>query len=235
MNALNWGAIVIIIIIAVIGIICTRQILKSPFHYPYFIHEFDASGKRNPNIDDFIDEFLNSGNFYVIQKHNNYIYNWKQECQQKIEKSVLKNYRTKQFNACLNDNTAFVFRLIRKQTRYTQKNYVKRAYTVKQTINEISCNYAYLQNRNSQLAYIHYECTLRNYWAKNQRKLMTKELRKSIMLRDNYTCQICGKYMPDGVGLHIDHIIPVSKGGKTVSSNLQVLCSICNGSKSNKL
>ena len=51
------------------------------------------------------------------------------------------------------------------------------------------------------------------------------------MIRDNYTCQICGKYMPDGVGLHIDHIIPVSKGGKSVESNLQVLCSKCNGSK----
>ena len=37
---------------------------------------------------------------------------------------------------------------------------------------------------------------------------MTKALRKEIMLRDNYTCQICGKYMPDEVGLHIDHIIP---------------------------
>jgi len=43
------------------------------------------------------------------------------------------------------------------------------------------------------------------------------------------------RYMPDEVGLHIDHIIPVSKGGKTVASNLQVLCSKCNGSKSNKL
>ena len=36
-------------------------------------------------------------------------------------------------------------------------------------------------------------------------------------------------------GLHIDHIVPVSKGGKTVPSNLQVLCSKCNGNKSNKL
>ena len=37
------------------------------------------------------------------------------------------------------------------------------------------------------------------------------------------------------IGLHIDHIIPVSKGGKTVESNLQVLCSKCNGRKSSKL
>lgn len=63
---------------------------------------------------------------------------------------------------------------------------------------------------------------------------MTKELRKEIMERDNYTCGICGKYMPDEVGLHIDHIVPVAKGGKTVRSNLQVLCSKCNGRKSDR-
>lgn len=81
---------------------------------------------------------------------------------------------------------------------------------------------------------IDFQCTLNEYHCKNQRKLMTKALRKEIMLRDNYTCQICGKYMPDEVGLHIDHIIPVSKGGKTIVSNLQVLCSKCNGKKSNR-
>lgn len=64
---------------------------------------------------------------------------------------------------------------------------------------------------------------------------MTPKLRKEIMIRDNYTCQICDKYMPDEVGLHIDHIIPINKGGKSVKSNLQVLCSKCNGSKSNKI
>lgn len=76
--------------------------------------------------------------------------------------------------------------------------------------------------------------TLQEYNTKNQRKLMTKKLREQIAKRDNYTCQICGKYMPDGVGLHIDHIVPIAKGGKTVESNLQVLCSKCNGKKSSK-
>ncbi|MBQ4167275.1 MAG: HNH endonuclease [Clostridia bacterium] len=75
---------------------------------------------------------------------------------------------------------------------------------------------------------------MRKYHVKNQRKLLTKELRKEIIERDNYTCQICGKYMPDEVGLHIDHIVPIAKGGKTVKSNLQGLCSKCNGKKSSK-
>lgn len=63
---------------------------------------------------------------------------------------------------------------------------------------------------------------------------MTKQLRGKIAKRNNYTCQHCGKYMPDGVGLQIDHIVPISKGGKSIPENLQVLCSKCNGSKSNK-
>lgn len=70
--------------------------------------------------------------------------------------------------------------------------------------------------------------------AKAERKKMTRALRVQIMQRDNYTCKICGKYMPDEVGLQIDHIIPVAKGGKTVPENLQVLCDKCNRKKSDK-
>ena len=140
----------------------------------------------------------------------------------------MKNYREKQFNSCLDDENAFRFYLIREQTRYRQRNYVKTSYKVSQTVGQFLCDYAYLENRNRQLEHINHECTLRDYHCQNQRKRMTRELRKEIMIRDNYTCQQCGKYMPDEVGLHIDHITPVSKGGKTIRSNLQVLCSKCN-------
>ena len=34
--------------------------------------------------------------------------------------------------------------------------------------------------------------------------------------------------------LEVDHIVPVSKGGKTEADNLQTLCWRCNRSKSNK-
>lgn len=73
---------------------------------------------------------------------------------------------------------------------------------------------------------------LRNKETKeNQRKLMTKTLRYQILKRDGYRCQLCGKTVMDGTKLEVDHIIPVSKGGKTVPENLQTLCFECNRGK----
>ena len=72
---------------------------------------------------------------------------------------------------------------------------------------------------------------------KLQRSLMTDKLRDFIKKRDNYTCQICGDsiYKNPHIEFHIDHIIPVSKGGITEEDNLQTLCASCNLHKSNKI
>ena len=67
-----------------------------------------------------------------------------------------------------------------------------------------------------------------------QRRLMTDSLRYDIMRRDGFRCQLCGMTAKDGVKLHVDHVIPVSKGGKTEPSNLRTLCERCNLGKSNK-
>lgn len=226
----------IIILISAISVVSfiLYLIFKSPFQYPYFEYYFNVSGKRKPDIENLIDNFLNKKNFKIIKRHKEKIEEWKMECQRKIEKSILKKYRTKQYQKSLNDNIAYKFYLTREQTRYMQRNYVRTPYKVVQTVDSFSCDYNFLFNRNEQLKAINYECTLKEYNSKNQRKLMTKELRQQIIIRDKYTCQHCGKYMPDEVGIHVDHIVPISKGGKTVPSNLQVLCSKCNGSKSNK-
>jgi 5-methylcytosine-specific restriction endonuclease McrA len=68
-----------------------------------------------------------------------------------------------------------------------------------------------------------------------ERSKMTESLRYDVLKRDGYRCQICGATANDGAKLHVDHIIPVSKGGKTEMSNLQTLCDRCNLGKSNKL
>jgi hypothetical protein len=67
---------------------------------------------------------------------------------------------------------------------------------------------------------------------KAERSKMSSRLRFLIFQRDHYTCRICGKSKYDKVKLHVDHIIPIAKGGKTEESNLQTLCEVCNLGKS---
>ena len=74
-------------------------------------------------------------------------------------------------------------------------------------------------------------------FAKEQRTLMTKKLREAIKARDNFTCCTCGNstHIEPNLLLEIDHIIPVSKGGRTEEDNLQTLCWKCNRSKGDKI
>lgn len=61
--------------------------------------------------------------------------------------------------------------------------------------------------------------------------------RYKVLKRDGYKCIFCGSSpsKDESVKLHIDHIVPWSKGGETVIDNLQTLCSTCNLGKSNSL
>jgi hypothetical protein len=52
-------------------------------------------------------------------------------------------------------------------------------------------------------------------------------IRAVVLLRDGARCRRCRT----AVHLEVDHIIPVSKGGKTEESNLQTLCRRCNRHK----
>jgi len=62
------------------------------------------------------------------------------------------------------------------------------------------------------------------------------QLRFKVLKRDNFKCCACGASpaKDSSVELHIDHIIPWSKGGETVLENLQTLCLKCNIGKSNE-
>lgn len=61
-------------------------------------------------------------------------------------------------------------------------------------------------------------------------------LRLEVLYRDNFRCVFCGKSPATDIGtkLHIDHVTPFSKGGKSVLDNLQTLCEECNLGKSDK-
>lgn len=51
--------------------------------------------------------------------------------------------------------------------------------------------------------------------------------RKSVMMRDNYTCQYCGSQPTKGE-LTIDHVIPRVQGGETTWENVVCACKRCN-------
>ena len=59
--------------------------------------------------------------------------------------------------------------------------------------------------------------------------------RRNLLLRDDNTCQYCGKSMPASQ-LSVDHVVPTSRGGSGRSWENQVIaCRRCNGRKGNRL
>lgn len=62
-------------------------------------------------------------------------------------------------------------------------------------------------------------------------------LRYDVLKRDRFRCVSCGASPATHLGcmLHVDHVIPWSKGGKTIAENLRTLCEPCNLGKGAKL
>ena len=61
-----------------------------------------------------------------------------------------------------------------------------------------------------------------------ERGRVSNKMRFAIYERDGYRCRKCGS---TGKDLEIDHIFPISKGGKSEFDNLQTLCHRCNVQK----
>jgi 5-methylcytosine-specific restriction endonuclease McrA len=64
---------------------------------------------------------------------------------------------------------------------------------------------------------------------------ISDRMRFRILSRDGFTCQSCGSspIKERDVELHVDHILPWSKGGETEEKNLQTKCKQCNLGKGN--
>lgn len=62
-------------------------------------------------------------------------------------------------------------------------------------------------------------------------RTVVKLSRRSILARDNFSCQYCGK---KSEYLTIDHIIPKRLGGKSSWENLVSACRKCNAKKADK-
>jgi 5-methylcytosine-specific restriction endonuclease McrA len=57
--------------------------------------------------------------------------------------------------------------------------------------------------------------------------------RSNVYLRDNGHCQYCGSHIERKVST-LDHVQPVSKGGKTTWENTVTACAPCNANKADK-
>jgi hypothetical protein len=82
--------------------------------------------------------------------------------------------------------------------------------------------------------------TLESTEAKQRLRKTSKKinwrLRAAILIRDNCICKMCGASPAKNseVELHVDHVVPYSKGGETLEENLRTLCSKCNIGRSNQ-
>jgi hypothetical protein len=70
---------------------------------------------------------------------------------------------------------------------------------------------------------------------KRTRREISDRQRFRILLRDGFRCRACGvgPLTNLNVELHVDHIIPWSKGGETTDDNLVTKCKQCNLGKGN--
>lgn len=72
-----------------------------------------------------------------------------------------------------------------------------------------------------------------------ERDSIPEALRRFVIERDAFTCTYCDEegepnFDPDGRSWEIDHVVPITKGGKTIPANLTLSCFACNRAKGNK-
>jgi Protein of unknown function DUF262/HNH endonuclease len=69
---------------------------------------------------------------------------------------------------------------------------------------------------------------------RDEARAFKPEQRLAVHWRDKGVCQLC-KSPCEGEAWEVDHVIPYSRGGKTLLSNAQLTCVPCNRSKGNSM
>lgn len=72
---------------------------------------------------------------------------------------------------------------------------------------------------------------LRSFIVKNYKPRFS---RHNILLRDMFTCQYCSKPVTSSTAT-LDHVIPISRGGKTNFENIVSSCGPCNTAKGSSI
>ena len=69
---------------------------------------------------------------------------------------------------------------------------------------------------------------------KDERRMFTYDERSAALKRSRGRCACCGKKLTTKT-MTMDHIIPLSRGGKNEAENLVALCEDCNKKKGNMM
>ena len=178
------------------------------------IRDFILDAYRNKKAyDNYIEEYLKIDD--IVSDFNLEQIEFSRKKYNKIEKRIIKEilYDKKIYNISINVIVSYT-------TPSGKNTYKKNRVVDYQELCDL-----YMQWRNGKK----YDET-----SKRERKYLTDKMRYDVLKRDDFKCQKCGITAKDGAKLHVDHIIPVSKGGTTTLSNLQTLCDRCNLGKSDK-
>lgn len=73
----------------------------------------------------------------------------------------------------------------------------------------------------------------RGVWPDDREKI-PRSVRQRVLDRDGLVCGLCGGDVDAG-DVHIDHVVPVSRGGQAILANLQVTHSTCNMRKGSRV
>ena len=71
------------------------------------------------------------------------------------------------------------------------------------------------------------------YFVRVPHRMLIPLTRRTILARDQYTCQYCGAQPPKGQ-LTLDHVVPRSRGGKQTWENVVAACIPCNQRKGDR-
>jgi len=66
-----------------------------------------------------------------------------------------------------------------------------------------------------------------------RKKTQVRFSKNNVYLRDLYTCLYCEQHVSRSMAT-LDHVIPLSLGGKTTWENIATACNKCNGIKANR-
>lgn len=117
--------------------------------------------------------------------------------------------------------------LIRIRDRKRQQNPTRRAYNTEK-------NRQWRKNNPERFREAVFQWKANRKARKAGAPVIERVYRSKIIKRDHSTCYICKQTVPEKE-IHLDHVIPLCRGGEHSYANIRVTCKLCNLKKHSKL